>query len=65
MGWEEIKVAVEYEGDQHWKSRWQFGKDIRRLEALTELDWIDVRVTAEDTEATIERRVAAARARRL
>lgn len=65
MGWEKVKVAVEYEGDQHWKNRWQFGKDIRRLEALTEAGWIDVRVTAEDTPATIERRVAAARAGRL
>jgi very-short-patch-repair endonuclease len=65
MGWEEIKVAVEYEGDHHWRSRWQFGKDIRRFEAVTEAGWIDVRVTAEDTPATVERRVAAARARRL
>ncbi len=64
-GWEEIKVAVEYEGDHHWKSRWQFVKDVRRLEALTEAGWIVVRVTAEDTPATVERRVAAARTRRL
>ena len=64
-GWEEIKIAVEYEGDHHWKSRRQFDKDIGRLEALTEAGWIDVRVTAEDTPANVERRVAAARARRL
>lgn len=65
MGWEDIKVAVEYEGDHHWSSRRQFDKDIRRLEALIEAGWIVIRVTAEDTPATVERRVAAARARRL
>ncbi|MGH3558341.1 MAG: hypothetical protein ACRDTK_12755 [Mycobacterium sp.] len=65
MGWEEIMVGVEYEGDHHWRNRRQFDKDIGRLEALTEAGWIDVRVTAEDTVATVERRVAAARARRL
>ncbi|MGH3411853.1 MAG: hypothetical protein ACRDPH_02090 [Marmoricola sp.] len=65
MGWEELKIAVEYEGDHHWKSRRQFDKDIGRLEALTEAGWIVTRVTAEDTAATVERRVAAARARRL
>ncbi|MGH3596438.1 MAG: hypothetical protein ACRDUT_10805 [Mycobacterium sp.] len=65
MGWEEIMVGVEYEGDPHWRNRRQFDKDIGRLEALTEAGWIDVRVTAEDTVATVERRVAAARARRL
>lgn len=64
-GWEEIKVAAEYEGDHHWKSRRQFDKDIGRLEALTEAGWIVVRVTAEDTPANVERRVAVARARRL
>jgi very-short-patch-repair endonuclease len=65
MGWKHIKVAVEYEGEHHWRNRRQFDKDIRRFEAVTEAGWIDIRVTAEDTVATIERRVAAARARRL
>ncbi|MCV7400202.1 hypothetical protein H7K24_08550 [Mycobacterium fragae] len=64
-GWENIKVAAEYEGDHHWKSRRHFVKDVRRLEALTEAGWIIVRVTAEDTQATVVRRVAAARGRRL
>jgi hypothetical protein len=31
-GWEDIKVAVEYDGDQHLSSRAQYVKDIRRLE---------------------------------
>jgi hypothetical protein len=32
MGWEDIKLAVEYDGDQHRSSRYQYVKDIRRLE---------------------------------
>jgi hypothetical protein len=34
MGWEDIKVAVEYDGDQHRSDRRQYVKDIRRLEML-------------------------------
>jgi hypothetical protein len=64
MGWDDIKVATEYEGAHH-RSPWQFTKDIRRYEEVTELGWIDIRVTARDTEAGIIQRVAAARARRL
>jgi hypothetical protein len=64
MGWEEIKVAAEYEGDHH-RTAWQFNKDIRRSENLAELDWINVRVTKRDTEGSIIARVAAARDRRL
>ena len=65
MGWEDIKVAAEYEGEHHWSTRSQIDRDIRRFEAVTALGWIDVRVTASDTEATIVHRIAAARARRM
>jgi very-short-patch-repair endonuclease len=64
MGWEDIRLAVEYEGDHHRVDRRQFNSDIRRLETLTELGWIVVRVTAEDGPGGIIRRVAAARGRR-
>ncbi len=64
MGWENIKLAVEYEGDHHRTDRRQFNKDIGRLEALTDLGWIDVRVTAEDTEGGVIARVSAAWDRR-
>ena len=64
MGWEEHKIAIEYEGDHHRTDRRQFTKDIRRVEELTELGWIVVRVTAEDTPATIMRRISLALARR-
>lgn len=64
MGWEEIKVAAEYDGDQHRASRYQYVKDIRRLELLERHGWIVVRVVAEDHPDDIIRRVAHARARR-
>ncbi|BBX76017.1 hypothetical protein H7H78_19785 [Mycobacterium shinjukuense] len=64
MGWEDIKVGVDYEGDQHRTDRRIFNKDIRRAEALTELGWIDVRVTVEDTPGGIIGRVSAAWQRR-
>jgi hypothetical protein len=64
LGWEHLKLAVEYDGDHHRTDRRQFSKDISRAEALTELGWIDVRVTAEDTEGGVIARVSAAWERR-
>lgn len=64
MGWHDIRLAVEYEGDHHrWNQR-QFNKDIRRAEALAELGWTNVRITAEDTPGGIIGRVSAAWQRR-
>ena len=40
-------------------------RDIRRTERLVELGWIVIRVTADDTPATILRRIEVARDRRL
>ena len=65
MGWEDIRVAVEYDGDQHRTSRAQYVKDIRRLEMLDQrYGWLVVRVIAEDHPSDIIRRVATARAGR-
>ena len=57
MGWEDLKVAVEYDGDQHRSDRRQYRWDIRRLEMLERLGWIVVRVTAGDAPQDIIRRV--------
>lgn len=64
MGWEDVKVAVEYDGDHHRSDRSQFGWDIRRLERLQHKGWVVIRVVAGDRPADIVRRVRAARARR-
>ena len=34
MGWEDVKVAVEYDGEQHRSDRRQYTWDVRRLEML-------------------------------
>lgn len=64
MGYEELKIAFEYEGDHHRTDRRQFTKDIRRHEALIELGWIVIRVTVEDTPGNIIRRIELALAQR-
>jgi Protein of unknown function (DUF559) len=64
MGWEEMKVAVEYDGDQHRNDRRQYTWDIRRLEHLERLGWIVIRVVAGDHPVDIVRRVRSALARR-
>lgn len=57
MGWQDYMVAVEYDGDQHRTDRWQYVKDVRRLEILERLGWLVIRVVAEDRPADVVRRV--------
>ncbi|OBI09473.1 DUF559 domain-containing protein [Mycobacterium scrofulaceum] len=64
MGWEDLKVAAEYDGEQHRRDRWQYTWDIRRRETLERMGWIVIRVVAGDRPADIVRRVQAAVARR-
>jgi hypothetical protein len=64
MGWEDVKVAVEYDGEQHRTDRRQYTWDVRRLEILEHLGWIVIRVVAEDRPAAVVGRVRAALARR-
>jgi hypothetical protein len=52
MGWEDRKLALDYDGEHH-RDPVQFNKDIRRHDTLTELGWTDIRVTSLDTEAVI------------
>jgi hypothetical protein len=64
MGWEGIRVALDYEGSHH-RDPDKFNKDIRRHDTVTELGWIDIRVTSRDTEGGIVRRLQAAWERRV
>ena len=64
MGWEDLMVAVEYDG-RHHADRPVYGKDIIRLEYLTSVGWNVVRVVAEHRRAEIIHRVRQARASRL
>jgi hypothetical protein len=64
MGWKDLKVAAEYDGDQHRTSRRQYRWDVRRMEMLERRGWIVVRITAGDPASDIVRRVRAALASR-
>jgi very-short-patch-repair endonuclease len=57
MGWEDIKLAVEYEGDHHRVDRDRFAYEIRRLEDIAELGWLDIRVAARHYRVDVLRRV--------
>jgi very-short-patch-repair endonuclease len=63
MGWEDIKLALDYEGDHH-RNPVRFNKDIRRHDDVTELGWTDIRVTSRDTEGGIIARLTAEWSRR-
>ncbi len=57
MGWEDIKLAVEYDGDQHRSSRPQYAWDIDRLEYIHRVGWTHIRVIAEHRGSDVIRRV--------
>ncbi len=57
MGWEDFKVAAEYDGDQHRTSRKQYVKDLRVLPQLEQLGWIVIRVINEDDRVDVVERV--------
>ncbi|OBA59104.1 hypothetical protein A5647_18745 [Mycobacterium sp. 1100029.7] len=64
MGWEQYKVAAEYDGDHHRANRRQYARDQHRLRRLSELGWIVIRVIAEDEPEEVVRRVRRALRRR-
>ncbi|OBH07677.1 MULTISPECIES: DUF559 domain-containing protein [unclassified Mycobacterium] len=64
MGWEDLKIAVEYDGDQHRSDRRQYNWDRRRLERLDRLGWTVIRVVSGDRPADIVCRVRDAMAGR-
>ncbi|SON61083.1 hypothetical protein MSIMFI_02588 [Mycobacterium simulans] len=57
MGWENILLAVEYDGDQHWTDPWQFAKDVERQEYLVSVGWTHIRVVARHRAPDVIRRV--------
>jgi very-short-patch-repair endonuclease len=55
-----LKVAIEYEGDQHRTDPKQWGEDIKRYELLQQHGWIVIRLIARDvfvTPAATARRI--------
>ncbi len=63
MGYEELRVGIEYDGPQHWTDPFQRDRDIDRYTALADLGWKIVRVSSDllrYREATFIGRVVAA-----
>ncbi|CAN7239771.1 hypothetical protein [Mycolicibacterium frederiksbergense] len=65
LGWEDRKIGLEYEGKHHQTDRFTYERDIRRLDELSGLGWIILRVTAADTEDSALIRLADAWRRRM
>jgi hypothetical protein len=57
MGWEHLKIAVEYDGEQHRTSRSRYSWDVRRQEKIQRRGWVVIRVLAGDRPEDILRRV--------
>lgn len=64
MGWDDLKIAVEYDGDHHRTIRAQYVKDRKRIRRLEQLGWIVIQVIAEDRPEEIVQRVQDAIQRR-
>ncbi len=57
MGWEDIMLAVEYDGDHHRTDRRQFAKDVDRLEYVDGIGWTVIRVVGGHRDRDVIRRV--------
>jgi very-short-patch-repair endonuclease len=57
MGWEDLKLAAEYDGDHHRTDRERFAYQIERAEDLHELGWLVVTVAARHHRVDVLRRV--------
>jgi very-short-patch-repair endonuclease len=65
MGWEKLRIGVEYDGAQHYSARTQYVRDIGRYEMLERQGWLIIRVVKEHSRAFILQRVHAAFTARL
>jgi hypothetical protein len=57
MGWKDLMLAVEYDGEQHRVDPIQFAYDIQRSEDLDELGWTRIRVVKENRQVDVLRRL--------
>ncbi|OBA79020.1 hypothetical protein A5633_17255 [Mycolicibacterium elephantis] len=57
MGWEDLMLALEYDGEQHREDPVQYAYDIARSEDIAELGWSRVRVVKANRRVDILRRL--------
>jgi hypothetical protein len=48
LGWPELKIGIEYEGEHHRSDPAQWAYDLRRYSEMQEAGWLIIRVTAAD-----------------
>lgn len=60
MGWRDMKIAVEYDGEHHRTSTKQYRWDARRLRKIIAMRWIHIRVIAGDRDDEVISRVRSA-----
>jgi very-short-patch-repair endonuclease len=60
MGWEDLMLAMEYDGDHHRLDRARFAYEIERAEDINAVGWLVIRVAARSRRADVLRRVARA-----
>lgn len=64
MGWRNMTIAVEYDGEQHRTDQQQYRWDVKRLRMLLAQGWIHIKVIAGDRDYEILQRVREAWAQR-
>ncbi len=64
MGWDDSRIGLDYDGDQHQVSRSRYVHDIGRNELVANAGWIDIHVVAEHSERFVIHRVREAFRRR-
>ena len=57
MGWDDIMLAVEYDGAQHWTDPRQYATDVDRQEYLAEIGWTVIRVVSRHRPYDVTNRV--------
>ena len=57
MGWPDLMIAVEYDGEQHRTDRPSYFGDVARLEYLASVGWIVIRVLADHQRIDVISRV--------
>ncbi|MET0699266.1 MAG: hypothetical protein ABWY93_06330 [Mycobacterium sp.] len=64
MGWEDVMIAAEYDGEHHRVDRYTYTNDIERSEYIHEVGWRMIRVVATNRRADIIERIRRAWASR-
>ena len=65
MGWRDLKVSAEYDGEHHRTDPRQWSHDTKRRDLVQRQGWLNTTVIAGNRAADVVRRVRATRARRL